>query len=80
MTPRQQRNSGFAIVLPPADQKFYFLAEGRLQKHTGWAEYDDHWFILKEGQPDTAQTGLVEYNGGTFAAAAGQVLLQSLRR
>lgn len=58
----------------PADQKFYFLAEGRLQKHTGWAEYDDHWFILKEGQPDTAQTGLVEYNGGTFAAAAGQVL------
>ncbi len=58
----------------PADQKFYFLAEGRLQKHTGWAEYDNHWFILKDGQPDTGQTGLVEYNGGLFAAAAGQVL------
>ena len=58
----------------PADGGFYFLAGGRWQKHTGWAEYDSHWFILADGQPDTGKTGLVEYNGGVFAAAGGQVL------
>jgi hypothetical protein len=56
------------------DGKWYFMAEGQVQRgHNGFAEYDDHWFIITNGELDLSANGLFDYDGGKFLFAAGQL-------
>ena len=59
---------------PKADNKWYFIANGQVQKqYTGLAQYDGEWFYLSKGCLNESYTGYVEYNGGTFYVVNGMV-------
>lgn len=55
------------------DGKWYFLSQGQIQRVDGFAEYDNAWFMLKNGELDLNANGLYGYNGGTFLFAAGKL-------
>ena len=62
-------SSGLTLI----DEVWYFLSHGQLQAVTQWAEYDGYWFYITNGILDTTKNGLMDYNGGQFLVAAGQI-------
>ncbi|MBR3105037.1 MAG: CAP domain-containing protein [Lachnospiraceae bacterium] len=58
-----------------ADPRFYFCANGMVQKHhEGLAEYDGEWFYIKDGLVQVKMNAFVEYDGGIFAVGAGRII------
>lgn len=57
----------------PKDNKWYFLANGQVQKVSQVAEYNGEFFLVKDGVLDTAYKGTIEYDGETFIVVNGQL-------
>ena len=55
------------------NETWFFVAGGQIQRVDGFAEYDNHWFIIKNGELDTNANGLYGYNGGTFLFSTGKL-------
>jgi len=56
------------------DSTFYFLANGMVQQHNGFALYDGEWFYLNGGTLDTTASGVYPYDGAVFLIAAGRLV------
>lgn len=61
------------LINCPGDE-WLFFSQGQVQKVTQWAEYAGEWFLIKDGALMADANGLYDYNGGTFAIAAGRKL------
>jgi glucan-binding YG repeat protein len=57
----------------PKDSKWYFLANGQVQKVSQVAEYNGEFFLVKDGILDTEYKGTYEYDGRTFIVVNGQL-------
>ena len=56
---------------------WYFLSQGQVQRKDGFAEYDDNWFMIDNGELDSDANGLYTYKTdegeGVFLFAAGRL-------
>ena len=52
---------------------WYFLSQGQVQRKDGFAEYDNNWFMIDNGELDKDANGLYSYDGGVFLFAAGRL-------
>ena len=67
----QRGANGLTLII----DEFWFLANGQVQEHHGFAEYDGEWFYLDgEGKLDTAASALFQYDGERFLVAAGRLV------
>jgi predicted Zn-ribbon and HTH transcriptional regulator len=57
----------------PKDNKWYFLANGQVQKVSQVASYNGEFFVVKDGVLDTGYNGTIEYDGKTFNVVNGQL-------
>ena len=65
---------GMCHVEFPNVDKWYFFAQGQVQKATtGFAEYDGYWFYLNKGELANNANGFYQYGEGLFLVAAGQI-------
>ena len=64
------------LAQDPVTGKWYFLAEGQVQKqHTGLALYDGKWFYVIKGEFANTYTGYVTHDGSKFYVVKGEVQL-----
>jgi len=61
------------LWLNPKDNKWYFLANGQVQKVSQVASYNGEFFVVKDGVLDTNYNGTIEYDGKTFNVVNGQL-------
>ena len=57
----------------PKDGKWYFLANGQVQKVSQVASYNGEFFVIKDGVLDTDYNGTIEFDGKTFNVVKGQL-------
>lgn len=57
----------------PKDNKWYFLANGQVQKVSQVASYNGEFFVVKDGVLDTGYNGTIDYDGKTFRVVNGQL-------
>jgi hypothetical protein len=57
----------------PQDNKWYFMANGELQKVSQVAGYNGQYFVIKDGILDESYNGTIEYDGATFRVVKGQL-------
>ncbi|MCD8347174.1 MAG: YDG domain-containing protein [Lachnospiraceae bacterium] len=55
------------------DNKWYFLAEGRVCDVSQVVMYDGAWFVVKNGIFDSSCNGTIEYDGAIFTVVNGQL-------
>ena len=67
----QRGANGLTLII----DEFWYLANGQVQEHHGFAEYDGEWFYLDgEGKLDVTASGVYNYDGKTFLVAAGRLV------
>jgi len=67
----QRGANGLTLII----DEFWFLANGQVQEHHGFALYDGEWFYLDgEGKLDVTASGVYNYDGKTFLVAAGRLV------
>ena len=66
----QRGANGLTLII----DEFWYLSNGQVQEHYGFAEYDGEWFYLDGGMLDQTASGLFEYNGEWFLVAAGRLV------
>ncbi|MCD8021720.1 MAG: carbohydrate-binding domain-containing protein [Lachnospiraceae bacterium] len=55
------------------DDKWYFLAAGKVQNVSQVVMYDGEWFVVENGVLASDYNGTIEYDGATFTVVAGQL-------
>ena len=56
------------------DGTWYVYANGQVASgYSGFAMYNDFWFMIKDGMLDLNANGFYDYNGATFLFTAGQL-------